>query len=514
MSPPETTFSREEVRSHTTDDSLWCIIDSTVYDLTDFVDAHPGGESVLRQVAGQDATTAFYNLHRHEVLTKYSDLALGTVKGEKPQVITPQPGDLSQVPYAEPLWLSPSFKSPYYTESHRRLQRAIREFTDEYLYPEAQECEATGRFISQEMIERMSKLGILHMRLGPGKHLHGVNLMDGAVKGEEFDYFHDLIVSQEMSRAMARGFQDGNMAGMTIGLTAVLNFARDEAWKKKISEEVFSGKKKLCLAITEAFAGSDVAGLRTTAEKTPDGKHWIVNGTKKWITNGSWSDYFVTGVRTGKGLSVLLIERGEGVETKPIKTSYSAAAGTAYVTFDNVKVPVENLLGEENKGIHVILSNFNHERWTMVCGSTRISRAIVEECLKWSNQRLVFGKRLIDQPVIRQKLAKMIALVEANQSWLETITYQMCHMPYKQQAQHLAGPIGLLKMSATRAAHEIADESVQIWGGRGLTQTGMGKFIEMFHRTYKFDAILGGAEEVLGDLGVRQAMRNFPKSML
>lgn len=108
----------------------------------------------------------------------------------------------------------------------------------------------------------------------------------------------------------------------------------------------------------------------------------------------------------------------------------------------------------------------------------------------------------------------MIALIEANQSWLETITYQMCHMPYKQQAQHLAGPIGLLKMSITRAMHEIADESVQIWGGRGLTQTGMGKFIEMFNRTYKFDAILGGAEEVLGDLGVRQAMRNFPKAML
>lgn len=112
------------------------------------------------------------------------------------------------------------------------------------------------------------------------------------------------------------------------------------------------------------------------------------------------------------------------------------------------------------------------------------------------------------------RLAKMIALVEANQSWLETITYQMCNMPYKQQALHLAGPIGLLKMSITRVAHEVADEAVQIWGGRGLTQSGMGKYVEMFNRTYKFDAILGGAEEILGDLGVRQAMRNFPKAML
>ncbi|CCE32087.1 related to acyl-coa dehydrogenase, long-chain specific precursor [Claviceps purpurea 20.1] len=514
MAPPAKTFTREEVRNHTSEDSLWCIIDSIVYDLSEFIMAHPGGESVLHQVAGQDATTAFYNLHRQEVLTKYADLAIGTIEGEKPQIIVPQPGDLSPVPYAEPLWLVQHFKNPYFNDSHRRLQKAMRVFTEKHLLPEAQECESTGRHISQDMIDLMSRKGILHMKLGPGKHLHGVDLLDGAVKGEEFDYFHDMIVAQEFSRTMTRGFQDGNLAGMTIGLTAVLNFAKDEAWKKTIADSVFSGQKKLCLAITEAFAGSDVSAIRTTAERTPDGKHFIVNGTKKWITNGTFCDYFVTGVRTGKGLSVLLIERGEGVETKPIKTSYSAAAGTSYITFDNVKVPVENLLGEENKGMHVILSNFNHERWTMACGSIRVSRVIVEECLKWANQRLVFGKRLIDQPVIRQKIAKMIALVEANQSWLETITYQMCHMPYKLQAQHLAGPIALLKMSVTRAAQQISDDSIQIWGGRGLTQTGMGKHIEMYHRTFAFDSILGGAEDILADLGVRQAVKDFPKAML
>lgn len=337
------------------------------------------------------------------MLSRYASLVVGTVAGEQPQVITPQPGDLCPVPYAEPLWLTPSYRSPYYSDSHRRLQRAMREFTDRYVTPEARECERTGALISQELIDRMSKAGILHMRLGPGKHLHGVELLGGVVKGEEFDAFHDLIVTQELTRPHARGFQDGNMAGMTIALTAVLNFARDEVFKKRIADEVFSGRKKICLAITEAFAGSDVAGIRTTAEKTADGKHWVVNGSKKWITNGVFCDYFVTGVRTSKGLSVLLIERGEGVQTKPIKTSYSAAAGTAYVTFDNVLVPVENLLGEENKGIYVILSNFNHERWVMSCSTVRMCRSVVEESLKWAHQRIVFGKRLIDQPVIRQK---------------------------------------------------------------------------------------------------------------
>lgn len=385
--PPSATFSRSQVGEHGSAESAWVIIDSTVYEVTDFLDAHPGGRAALLQVAGSDATTSFYNLHRHDVLAKYARLAIGTIEGEEPQVETPRPGDLSTVPYAEPCWLSPPFRSPYYGQSHHRLQRAMRSFVDVYLTPEARECESSGRFISQTIIDHMSRLGILHMRLGPGPHLKGVDLLDGTLAGDDFDPFHDLIVAQELARPMTRGFSDGNMAGMTIGLTAVLHFARDPAWKQKIADEVLSGRKKLCLAVSEASAGSDVAGLQTKAEKTADGKHYvrrpphplfpfpladqprrqIVNGSKKWITNGMWCDYFVTAVRTGDAISVLLIERGDGLETEAIKTSYSAAAGTSFVTFDNVKVPVANLLGEENKGIQIILSNFNHERWTICC---------------------------------------------------------------------------------------------------------------------------------------------------
>ena len=103
----------------------------------------------------------------------------------------------------------------------------------------------------------------------------------------------------------------------------------------------------------------------------------------------------------------------------------------------------------------------------------------------------------------------MIAHVEANQAWLESLAYQMNNLTYKQQTKLMGGPLGLLKVHATRSAHEIADEAVQIFGGRGLTQTGMGKVIEMFNRTYKFDAILGGAEEILADLGVRQVCFDF-----
>ena len=108
----------------------------------------------------------------------------------------------------------------------------------------------------------------------------------------------------------------------------------------------------------------------------------------------------------------------------------------------------------------------------------------------------------------------MISLCESNQAWLESICYQMNNMSYAEQGKHLGGPIGLLKSNVTRAAQEIAEQGTNIFGGRGITQTGMGRVIEMFNRTYKFDAILGGTEEILADLGVRQAFKQFPKAML
>ena len=326
MATPESqkTFSREEVAKNNNEDSLWCIVDHRVYDLTDFLEAHPGGNVVLQQVAGQDATTAFYNLHRHEVLQKYSSLCIGTVQGEKPEVIDPQPGDLSPVPYAEPVWLTPQFNSPYYTESHRKFRKGLRQFVDAELKGEAQEKEADGTYISQEMINKMAANGMLAMRLGPGQHLHGKTL-PGGIKGEEFNYFHDLITCQELARVLSRGFQDGNMAGMSISLTAVRSWMKDTKLRDAVTEECLSGKKKMSLAITEAFAGSDVAGLRTTAEKTKDGKHYMINGTKKWITNGMFSDYFVVGCKTGKGFSVIMVPRDDNVETKKIKVCFCVA---------------------------------------------------------------------------------------------------------------------------------------------------------------------------------------------
>jgi len=163
---PQREFTLEEVAKNNTEDSLWIIIDSVVYDLSSFGEAHPGGLYPLKEVAGTDATTLFFNLHRYEVLEKYAKLAIGRITSEKSQIVQRKAGEISLVPYGEPTWLTPQFSSPYYKESHCKFQKAMRLFVDEHLYEEAQRCEREGSYISQEMIDKMVKLNLLRMRMG------------------------------------------------------------------------------------------------------------------------------------------------------------------------------------------------------------------------------------------------------------------------------------------------------------------------------------------------------------
>jgi len=510
-------YTREEVSKHNNEKSCWIIVDSVVFDVTDFLDAHPGGAGIILQLAGKDATEAFYGFHRQEVLQKYKMYRIGNIKGEKPKVQQQAVGAFSAVPYSEPsAWMG--FKSAYYNESHIRMRLAIRKFIDEEVVPNAVSDEENDRPPSAELYRKLGAAGILTARIGPGPHVKMLAIpLPGGVKPEEFDYFHELIAHEEISRLGLPSLVDGLGAGLVIGLPPVLVFGSNQL-RMKVVPEVLRGEKRICLAISEPQAGSDVANITTTAVKSPDGKFYIVNGSKKWITNGTFCDYFSTAVRTGGagmgGVSMLLIERSEGLSTKPIKTSYSGCAGTAFITFENVKVPVENLLGHENKGFAVIMQNFNHERWLIICGVLRYTRLVVEECFKWANQRKVFGKALIEQPVIRNKLAHMVAQLESCYNWLENITYQMTKLSYKEQAVKLAGPIALCKLQCTRVAHYCADQAAQIFGGRAITRTGMGRIVEGFQRTVKYGAILGGSEEIMADLGVRQAMKNFPRARL
>lgn len=306
---------------------------------------------------------------------------------------------------------------------------------------------------------------------------------------------------------------------MAISLPAIAEFWKHPN-KDSVVEQIILGTRRSCLAISEPQAGSDVANIVTVAKKSKCGKYYIVNGIKKWITAGMNADFFSTAVRTGGhgmgGMSFLLIDKNDpvtanGISVKHIKTSDSKAAATAWVYFDDAYVPVENLMGKEGGGFKLMMTNFNHERWLICAGVMGAIRMILQDCWLWCMQRKVFGKKLIQQPVIRNKIGRIIGSVEALEGYMESITYQMANMNPMAQAIELGGGIGLLKYQTTRTLTLVSDEACQIFGGRALTASGMGKKIEMLQRTFKFASILGGSEEIMVDLGVRQAMAMFPQ---
>lgn len=507
-------FTREEVAKHNKQDDAWIIVDGNVYDVTKFAKLHPGGTGLLLEYAGTDATEDFFGQHRYEVLDKYARLKKGRLQdaGPAPAGASEMFGVASMVPFAEPAHLQ-GFKSPYFNATHEKLRACVRKFFSQETMADALECEATGKEPNKELRKRMGQLGIIAMVQGKGEHLKMApnGLAEGAVKPEEFDYFHELIVQEERSRTMCPGYEDGLDGACSIGFPVLLKYGAD--WmKKEIAPTVMTGEKIIVLAISEAFAGSDVAALRTRAELDPSGENYIVNGTKKWITGGMYADYFVTAVRTGgagsKGLSMLLIPRSDAVQTKIIKSKYSSAAGTAYVTFEGAVVPKKNLFLKENQGFGIIMSNFNHERWMICVVCIARARLCTEETFKWAMQRKVFGAKLVEQPVIREKLAQMFAGVESLTSMLYDITYNMNFMG--PSSAEMGSKIALLKYHTTRMTHLVADNSVQILGGRGVTQGGMGRVVETFHRVYKVPSVYGGSEEIMADLAVRQAIKAYP----
>lgn len=296
--------------------------------------------------------------------------------------------------------------------------------------------------------------------------------------------------------------------GLGIGLPPLINFGipGDREKQDRIIRDCLTGEKLICLCITEPTAGSDVANIRTIAKDCGD--HYLVNGEKKWITNGIYADYFTVAVRTGgpgaKGMSMLLVERGPGVETRKMECMGVWPSGTTFVTFTDVKVPKTNIIGIEGDGFRQVMYNFNHERWMLCCQAIRLARVCIEESLKFARQRRTFGKYLIEHQVIQHKIAEMCRLVESAQSWLDNITFQMTTMTKDEQNKKLGGHIALLKVHSSRTVEFCAREALQVFGGTGYTRSGKGARVERIYREVRAFAIPGGSEEIMFNLAAGQ----------
>jgi alkylation response protein AidB-like acyl-CoA dehydrogenase len=195
-----------------------------------------------------------------------------------------------------------------------------------------------------------------------------------------------------------------------------------------------------------------------------------------------------------------------------MKCSGVWSSGTTYITFEDVKVPVENLIGKENQGFLYIMHNFNHERWSTAIGAIRFSRVCVEEAMKHAFKRKTFGKRLIEHPVIRFKLAQMARQVESAHAWLEHITYQMKTLPHSEQNRALGGQIALLKAHGSQVFEYCAREAAQIFGGLAYTRGGQGEKVERLYREVRAFAIPAGSEEIMLDQSIKMAIRQYTKT--
>jgi alkylation response protein AidB-like acyl-CoA dehydrogenase len=227
------------------------------------------------------------------------------------------------------------------------------------------------------------------------------------------------------------------------------------------------------------IAGSDVANIKTTAIR--QGGHYIVNGSKKWITNGIWADYVTAAVRTGgpgaAGISVLIIPlKVPGVNTRQMFNSGVGASGSTFITFDDVRVPVENLIHKEGRGFEVIMSNFNPERKGMATSAIRLSRVCCEDAWNHACTRETFGHKLIENPVIRAKFVRMGRMIEPAQAFLEQLTWliELNRKSGKNDSVRIGGMTALLKIVSTRCLEKCVREAQQVMGGLGYARGGKG----------------------------------------
>lgn len=423
---------------------------------------------------------------------------------------------MSRVPFADPPWLR-GLPSPYFNDSHKRFQVACRKFIDENLNKDALEWEtseevpsnvfktfADGNFLLPALpaplpVEWLRKLGITHM--------------PGQVPIEEWNHLHTMIYSDEMSRSGLAGPGGSITTGVAFGIPPLLHYG-DSKLQERFLPELLLGRKRTCIAITEPDAGSDVANITTTAELR--GNEYIVNGTKKWITNGVMADYATLAVRTGgedsgaKGISLLVVPLDQsGVSRRRLKVSGQIIAGTSFIELSDVRVPKENLIGRENEGMKYIMHNFNHERMFISVGVTRQARVALSSAFAYVLQREAFGKPLIEQPVVRHRLAKCGALLESQSAWVESFAYQLSKMPKKTADEELGGLTSLCKANAGIVLDECARCAVLLFGGNGYTRTGKGEIAEKIYREVPGARIPGGSEDVLLDLAIRQLTKRF-----
>lgn len=365
-------------------------------------------------------------------------------------------------------------------DSHRQYYDTCLRFAREKIAPHAYDWEEAEIF-PRELYEEAGRAGIL-----------------GAMFPEEYgggggDPFHMIVQIEGLMQGGSTGVTVG-LGSLGIALPAIL-FLGSEEQKQRFIPEVLTGRRIAALAVTEPGTGSDVAGIRTRAVR--DGDHYVLNGSKMYITSGVRADQVTVLARTGDdphgGLTFFVVEKGTpGFEvSRALKKMGWRASDTAELSFQDCRVPVENRIGEEGSGFMAVMQSFQGERLALACYGAVSAEIALMESERWVRERTAFGRPLAGFQVTRHKLARMATLVRAAKGF----NYQVA-------AAALRGEIAIEAVSeaknfACEVALEVCDHAVQLFGGMGYMRESV---VERLYRDVRLLPIGGGTTEIMNEI--------------
>ncbi|WP_031427565.1 acyl-CoA dehydrogenase family protein [Flavimarina sp. Hel_I_48] len=372
-------------------------------------------------------------------------------------------------------------KNTYFTEEHELFRQSLRDFLVKEVVPNIDEWEKTGS-IDSGIWKKFGDMGFFGIHY-PEKY-GGLNL----------DVFYTVIFLEELQKINSGGFAAAMWAHSYLAMTH-LNAEGDERIKEKYLVPSIAGEMIGCLCITEPFGGSDVAGMRSTAKL--EGDHYILNGSKTFITNGVCSDYLVVAAKTdadagNKGMSIFVLDREmEGISATKLDKLGWRASDTGEIAFDNVKVPRENLMGEEGQGFPYIMQHFALERLIMGINAHARAEFALEYAMNYMEERTAFGKKINKFQALRHKISEMATDVEI----CKTFNYAVADNLSK--GEYVVKEASMSKLKSTKVADEVIYDCLQMLGGYGYMEDY--PLARMF-RDSRLGPIGGGTSEILKEI--------------
>lgn len=371
--------------------------------------------------------------------------------------------------------------SIYFNEEHDLFRQSIRDFIKREVSPYAEEWEK-NRQIPKEIWSKMGKMGYL-----------GINYPE-KYGGMDLDFFFSVIFLEEVTKAGYGGFAAAVGVQEFIAVAHIAETGSDYLKEKYLSKAI-AGEKVGALGITEPIAGSDVGNIRTSAKK--EGDYYIINGSKTFITNGYYADFITLAVKTDKdagigGISLFVIDLdSKGISRTKLDKMGWYCSDTAEIFFDDVKVPVKNLVGEENKGFYYIMEGFQLERLTAAIMSVAGADETLKVTMQYMSERKAFGRPINKFQVLRHKIADLSTEIEACRQFV----YHTCWM--HDNGKFAVKESSMAKLKATELAKTVADECLQMFGGYGY----MNEYpISRVYRDTRVGTIVGGTSDIMREI--------------